>query len=77
MTTLELFDTRNTSTTTNSVGVVGARKYARQFTKNGKYYRIMVRTDKAYEEYQDGKLVSWSYPTGCTPKTPELAQYGY
>jgi hypothetical protein len=77
MTTLELFDTRNTSTATTAVSVAGARKYAKQFTKNGKYYRVTVRDKNGYEEYQKGEIVSWSYPHGCKPMSKDMHRFGY
>lgn len=77
MTTLQLFDTRNTCTTTSAVGVKGARKYAKRFTANGKYHHVVVRNGSDYEEYQNGDIVAWSYPHGCSPTTHDLAKYGY
>ena len=62
---IEYFDSHNTSFTDSfsNISYSKVKEYAIQKCKD--YYKIIISSNYGWEEYEKGKLTSWSYPNGC------------
>ena len=63
MKTLQIFDSKNT-TYTDSFEGTKRQAIETAIKKSFDFYKVILQIGNKWNEYENGELVSWSYPNG-------------
>ena len=63
--TINLFDSRNTSFENYDENPSYSQIKEKCIQLSKLYHKIILENNNGFEEFENGEMVSWSYPNGC------------